>query len=215
MTPEHWTREDIWAATARHRRELIALLESLAADEWNAESLCAGWRVRDVVAHLVLGATLTQAESLREMVRYRGNFNRLVHETAIRRTDRAESLVEQYRAAIDSRRHPPGTVAFDPLTDILVHTQDIAIPLGRTVAIPTHTSCAATTFVWRRGFPFGARRRFRGLRVEATDASWTRGSGPLVRGPIAAILLACSGRPVALESLHGDGVAELRRRMSA
>ncbi|WP_068276438.1 maleylpyruvate isomerase family mycothiol-dependent enzyme [Aldersonia kunmingensis] len=211
----HWTREDIWAATAQGRRELVTLLESLDADEWDAESLCDGWRVRDVIAHLVLGATLTQSESLREMVRYRGNFNRLVHETAIRRTDPVESLVEQLRAVIDSRRHPPATVAFDPLTDILVHTQDVAIPLGRTVPMPTHTARAATTFVWRRGFPFGARHRFRGLHVEATDVPWTRGSGSLVHGPIATILLACSGRPVALESLQGEGVAELRRRMTA
>ncbi|MBD0322561.1 MAG: maleylpyruvate isomerase family mycothiol-dependent enzyme, partial [Aldersonia sp.] len=143
MNPERWTREEIWAATAQGRRDLVALLESLDAAEWDADSLCSGWRVRDVVAHLVLGTNVGPFAATREMVRYRGNFNRMVRETAIRRADPVETLVEDLRAVIHSRRHPPGTVPFDPPTDVLVHTQDVAIPLGRTVAMPPTTARAA------------------------------------------------------------------------
>jgi hypothetical protein len=37
------------------RRELLALCHGLGPAEWEAASLCAGWRVRDVVAHIIGG----------------------------------------------------------------------------------------------------------------------------------------------------------------
>lgn len=51
-----------------------------------------------------------------------------------------------------------------------------------------------------------------GVRYEATDLDWSSGSGPLVQGTGEALLLAMTGRTVALEELRGDGVETLRRR---
>jgi hypothetical protein len=58
----------------------------------------------------------------------------------------------------------------------------------------------------------GAKKRIAGLRLEATDADWSTGEGPLVRGPLLSLVLAMTGRSVALADLDGPGVAELGRR---
>ncbi|MCX5045900.1 maleylpyruvate isomerase family mycothiol-dependent enzyme [Aldersonia sp. NBC_00410] len=210
-----WDNEAIWAATRETRRTLADVLATLPASEWDAPSLCPGWRVREVVAHLVLGPSLGRWKAIWEVLRRGGNFNRMVLETARERSAaEPQQLVADFEAVIDSRRHPPGTFAFDPLVDALVHTQDIAIPLGRTVAMPAGPAAAAATFVWGRGFPFGAKRRFRGLRIEATDTDWVRGGGLPVRGPIASVLLACTGRAAGLRELDGAGVETLRSRLN-
>ena len=46
--------ETSWRAIEQERRSLADLLESLTDDQWNTPSLCQGWRVRDVAAHVAL-----------------------------------------------------------------------------------------------------------------------------------------------------------------
>lgn len=92
------------------------------------------------------------------------------------------------------RRHPPGTTVRDPLTDVLVHTQDICVPLGIERAMPTDAAVAAAEQVWSRGFPFHARRRYAGKQLVATDADLVLGEGEPVRAPISDLLMMLTGR---------------------
>ena len=73
--------------------------------------------------------------------------------------------------------------------DVLVHSQDIAVPLGRDLPVPIAAARAAADRVWGMGWPFWARRRLRGMRLTAIDTDWTVGAGEEVTGPIAALLL--------------------------
>ena len=145
--------------------------------------------------------------------RARGNFNRMVHDTAVRQ---ARLPVREYaprlRAMAGSRRKAPGVSHLEPLIDVLVHGQDIAIPLGRSRPMPGSAAAAAANRVWPSLFPWRAERRLRGFRLAATDCSWSAGDGLPVEGPIAAILLLLTGRMAALPELSGAGAAELRKR---
>ena len=108
------------------------------------------------------------------------------------------------RDMVGSRRKVLGITPLEPLVDVLVHGQDIAIPLGRTRPVPAAAAAVAATRVWTKNWPFYARRRLRGLRLAATDVDWTVGQGRLVEGPIAALLLLLTGRTAALDRLSGD-----------
>jgi uncharacterized protein (TIGR03083 family) len=102
-----------------------------------------------------------------------------------------------------------------PLLDVLVHGQDIARPIGRRRPMPLPAAAAAADQVWSMGWPFHAQRRLRGLRLSATDVSWSAGDGAAVEGPIAALLLLTTGRDAALDELTGEGVGALAGRTNA
>lgn len=208
-------RDDVWKAIDHERLSLADLLDDLTPEEWETPSLCAGWRVQDVAAHL----TLSQTGVLRaayETLRARGNITRMIHDTAVRQ---AQLPVDQYgtllRAMAGSRKTAPGVTYLEPLIDILVHGQDIAIPLGRTRPMPPAAAATAADRVWPTLWPFRAERRLRGFRLTATDYAWSAGQGRQVEGPIAAILLLLTGRPAALPHLSGPGLAALEARLSA
>ena len=204
--------EQSWAVIASHRRILADLIEGLSEEESHTPSLCAGWAVRDVAAHVSLTPGHPGVRGmLVEAVRARGNFHRLNHDIAVRHArDRpVAEIAGDLRAVAASRRLPVVTSVDNVLFDTLVHVQDVAIPLGRSVAMPLDAAAAGATRVWTMGWPWWARRKLRGFRLEATDVAWSVGAGRLVTGPIQALLLLLTARPTALPHLSGDGVAAL------
>ncbi|HYN93770.1 MAG TPA: maleylpyruvate isomerase family mycothiol-dependent enzyme [Pilimelia sp.] len=208
--------EDIWRAVERERLAVADLLAGLAPAEWERPSLCVGWRVREVAAHLTMQDRIGPLNPLGDVLRARGNFNRMVDATARRRAGSPPAaLVAGLRAIAGSRRLGIGMKPHDALLDTLCHGQDIAVPLGRWHPVPPGPARVAAERVWSMGFPFGARRRLRGFRLVATDVPWTRGDGSVVSGPIAALLLLVAGRTATLGQLTGAGAVELRRRPTA
>lgn len=209
--------DEIWAAIDKHRGRLADLLETLSEEDLRRPSLCDGWTVRDVIAHLTL-QQLTLGRILSELVRHPAvNADRINHDFACRTaaTRPVPALIADIRAMVGSRRHNLGVTSADALTDCLVHSQDIMLPLGRRLDLPTDAAATAASRVWQRsGWPFFTPRRLRGFQLTATDADWSAGSGTPLSAPIAAILLASTGRPVALASFTGNGVDLLRSRLA-
>ena len=204
------SRDEVWGAIDAERASLADLLDSLGEQEWEVPSLCAGWRVRDVAAHLTL-AQMRPLPAVVAAVRARGNFNRMVHDSAVRQARRLPVLqyAPRLRAMAGSRRKAPGVSHLEPLIDVLVHGQDIAIPLGRSRPMPVGAAVAAADRVWPSLFPWRAERKLNGFRLAATDCSWSAGDGLLVEGPIGAILLLLTGRQAGLARLSGPGAREL------
>ncbi|MER6004229.1 maleylpyruvate isomerase family mycothiol-dependent enzyme [Nonomuraea angiospora] len=203
-------QEEIWTALEIERRGVADLLGSLPADDWERPSLCEGWRVRDVAAHLALATNVNVPRALVDFVRARGSFDRFVRDTAVRHARLpVGELVAQVRESATSHRRAPTTRPLDPLFDVLVHAQDIAVPLGLDRAMPLEAARACAVHIWERGFPFHPQRRLRGLRLVATDVDWSVGEGDVVEGPVQALLLLISGRPAALPSLRGATGAAL------
>lgn len=198
--------------------DTIALLARLSDEEWVRPSLCSGWTVRDVAAHLTL-QQVGLSDGLRMAVRYRGGMNQIIHDSAC---DKAalptERLIDEIRAMIGSRRHNFGLSGRQTLIDILVHGQDIAVPLSRELAMPTPAAAFAASTVWSSlGTPMAKVFRpvpWRAIRFVATDNDWAAGQGREVHGPISAILLLLTGREAALDALAGDGKAELQAALT-
>ena len=206
--------DEVWRTIDAERLSMADLFDDLSEAEWQTPSLCAGWRVRDVAAHLTLAHTGLLAGTV-ALVRARGGPNRMIRDSAVRQ---ARLPVERYpvalRGMVGSRRTAPFLTPFEPLVDVLVHGQDIAVPLGRTRPMPTAAAATAATRFWPRGWPWYAERNMRGLRLVATDHAWSVGEGRLVEGPMAALLLLITGRAAALPLLSGPGVPEFETRLS-
>jgi uncharacterized protein (TIGR03083 family) len=206
-------REQSWQVIAEQRLSLADLLAGLTGPEWDTPSLSAGWRVRDVAAHVAMAPQVPSVASMiRDGIRARGSFHRLNHDIAVRHADSrpVTEIVAELRRFAHSRRLPAVTTYRNILFDVLVHGQDIAIPLGRPRPMPVDAARAGATRVWSMGWPFHARRTLRGLRLVATDTEWSAGAGAAVHGPIDALLLLLTGRTAAaLPRLDGPGARQL------
>lgn len=117
-------------------------------------------------------------------------------------------IVARIREHSRERRTAKGLDTANALFDLAVHSQDMALPLGRTFTVPVASAVAGLDRVWEMGWPFRARHRLGGLTLSATDGTWSVGTGPEVRGPAMALLLLMTGRTqAAAPSLEGPGVA--------
>jgi uncharacterized protein (TIGR03083 family) len=211
-------RDEVWQVIDAQRLSLANLLEDLSQDEWLQPSLCAGWTVRDVAAHLTL-QQVGIGGAIGMMLRWRGSLDRTIHDVACWRavTLPTRRIIAEIRGMVGSRRHNIGVTHLETLTDILVHAQDIAIPLGRHHDMPPRAAAIAASRVlfMRWPPPLPSARNVAGFRLTATDTSWSAGEGPEVHGPIGAILLICAGRLAALPRLSGEGTRDLTARLSA
>lgn len=108
-----------------------------------------------------------------------------------------EQIVSTLRTFVGSRRRAPFVSELEPLLDILVHTQDICVPLGIGHPMPVEAAAAAADRVLAQRGPVRLGARPRGVRLVATDIGWSYGDGPVQQASIQSHLLAETGRRVA------------------
>lgn len=206
--------DTVLAASAVERRRLADLLETLTPVQLATPSLCGDWDVRAVAAHLVSALAPRPRDLLAALLHSRGRLHRANAEHAVRVARRPfPELVAELRSRADSRLAPPVVGPRGPLTDVLVHTGDIAVPLGLPHQPAADAVRLALAFV-TTGRPIGFVRRGRlaGLELVADDLGWSWGAGPEVAGRGIDLLMAACGRAALLDRLHGPGVEVLRGR---
>jgi uncharacterized protein (TIGR03083 family) len=196
------------------RAQLLDLLETLSPDQWETPSLCAGWRVRDVVAHMFSHETLDWLSVIRRFAQrgFRVDGVNAIGVAAYR-TRSIDELLALVRAHVTPRGFTAafgGTIA---LTDAVIHQQDIRRPLALPRDIPAERLLPALQGALAAPVT-GARRRARGLRLVATDLDWSAGRGREVRGGAEALLMAVTGRPGVADELTGPGQPVLAARAS-
>lgn len=202
---------DVWADVEAERRELAELLEDLSDEEWDAPTLCGEWKVRHVVAHLT-PSNISVPKVLTGVVKARFDFHRYIADAALHHgAAEPADLLGRFRADVASHKRPPSAKAH--LGDVLMHQQDIRRPLRRPRDIPVERLTFVADQMKGRGFPLPAKQRIKGVRLEATDADWSHGDGPVARGPFEALVMTMGGRAAALDDLDGDGVEILRARL--
>ncbi|MCW2588359.1 MAG: hypothetical protein JWQ86_786 [Mycobacterium sp.] len=196
------------------REDLADLLAELTPDQWTHDTLCAGWRVRDVAAHVISYDDLTVPRfAKRRIVDARCSMDRF---NALCIDSYACFTTPDLVDLIHRRAQPRGYMAAFGgtigLLDAMIHHQDIRRPLGRPRTIPIErlrTALQRSLYVpilctaWRS----------RGLRLIATDADWTHGKGMEVRAPGEALLMSLAGRRAAFNELNGSGSNTLLHRL--
>lgn len=204
---------DTWPMIEEERRSLVDGLAALPAADWSRPSLCAGRTVRDVVGHLIATASMTPPQFLMKLAGCGFSFERMtgreIERVTAGRTD--ADLVAAMRSLISARKAPPGP-ATSWLGETIVHGEDIFRALGGYRGHPVENVVAVADFYKRSNLLIGSKRRIAGVTLRATDTEWQHGDGPPVTGPIIALVMAMTGRKVALEDLSGDGVTLLRGR---
>jgi uncharacterized protein (TIGR03083 family) len=209
-------------ANVDHRRlhdqenaDFAAYLHTLDEAEWDRPSLCDGWRVRDVVGHILYGNEMRLSTLPFRLAKYGFSSDRSGKAYSIARAEgRAPAeLVEAFVArdpwAGTCRVFPPKLT----LLDRLVHHQDIRRALGHPREIPADRVVAVLDAAPTLGSVFGAKRRTKDLRFEAPDVGWSWGDGPTVEGAGEALVMTMLGRAQPIPELSGGGVATFAARL--
>lgn len=209
--------EEIYTRTARNRLAIADLLESLAPQQWRADTLCAGWTVRHLAGHLLQPMTVSFARFFAVSIRYRGDTAATVDHFARKLARQSPSdLVAQIRAHAHDRVNPPRVGPMGPFADTCVHLRDIARPLGMSANVRQEDWLALLDYLTsgKAAPSLSPLDRSSGLALRATDADWSHGTGLDVCGPLEAIAMAVTGRPSAIADLTGPGVDTLRARIA-
>lgn len=206
----------VFAAVAHERRQIAALIDDLDDAQLASASLCSGWDVKTVAAHLVSVFADSFWVFMGTALRRR-SLARAIDELARRRAQLpAVDIVAELRDNAHYPLSPPLFGPLDPLADILVHGGDIRIPLGLPFEPDPELVALAMDFLtgpWPFGFvPLG---RLRGICLRSTDIDGCWGGGVEIRGPAKALMMAVSGRPALLHLLEGPGLPVLQNRMMA
>ncbi|MGW2273237.1 maleylpyruvate isomerase family mycothiol-dependent enzyme [Streptomyces yangpuensis] len=195
------------AMIAAEREELADLLDGLRDDRWNEPSLCAGWRVREVAAHMSTGFRLSLPATLRELAGARGNLHRMTDRVA-RRDAAARSTAELAAFLRDGAHHPwtPPVGGFEAaLGHDVVHGLDITVALGLDRRVPEDRLRLLLAGIRPGGLRFFG-VDLDGVRLCADDLDWTYGpgSGSPVRGAAQDLLLLAFGRRLPPGRLRGE-----------
>lgn len=203
---------DIETVYAVERDLLVDQLCALTERQWATPSLCDGWTVRDVTAHLLMPYELSLPGFLFGILRARFGFDRFADRWAHEDERTAPQLIDAIAATNAGGFNVPGSDENAPLSHLFLHAQDIREPLGLP---PT-----ATTEAGRRVLDDITQGKHavnpattEGLRLEAPDIGWSSGSGRAVTGPATVLASALLGRTVSAARLEGEGAKTLRARL--
>ncbi|MFD0149844.1 maleylpyruvate isomerase family mycothiol-dependent enzyme [Streptomyces sp. NPDC055721] len=204
-TARKGTKAAIRAAIAAERRELADLFDTLRTEQWNEQSLCTGWRVREVVAHMSMGFRLSLPATLGELVKARGNLHRMTDRVA-RRDAEAHSTAALSAFVRDNAHHPwtPPVGGFAAaLGHDVVHGLDVTLALGHERRVPEDRLRILLDEIRPSGLRFFG-CDLDGVQLCAEDLDWSYGSGAPVYGAAQDLLSVAYGRRLPVGRLRGE-----------
>ncbi len=197
--------DDIRDMIAAERTELAEMLADLPAPRWDEPTLCAGWRVREVVAHITMPFRYPRRKFVLELAKSRGKFNDMADRCA--RRDAAVmspgELAEALRPNANHPWQPPGGGQIGALTHDLIHGLDITEALGLGHRVPEdRLGVVLPNLVTPKALAFFG-VDLSGVELRAADTGWTFGSGRPVTGTAQDLALFLCGRKLPPGRLEG------------
>jgi uncharacterized protein (TIGR03083 family) len=196
---------DLQPAVAAEFLALADLLDAASNERWDTPSLCKGWRVREVIAHMTMAARYSEEAFMAELRHCDFDFTRLSNQIASRDAELPTGeLVANLRSEVMQYWTPPGGGYHGALNHVVIHGLDVTMPLG----VPRRSADETIRVVLNDLTKGGGHEHFDtdldGRRLQATDLDWSYGSGPALHGAAEYLALVICGRTVPDGQLEGE-----------
>lgn len=186
---------DLQSAITAEFLALADLLDTQPESGWETPSLCAGWRVREVVAHMTMPVRYSPEEFMAQLQECGGDFTRLSNAVASRDAVLPTTvLVGNLRDDVLHHWTPPGGGQTGALNHVVIHGLDITVPLGVERRSSDETLRVVLDHLTRGGTHAHFGFDVTGLSLQATDMDWSFGSGTPVIGTGQDLALLICGR---------------------
>jgi uncharacterized protein (TIGR03083 family) len=204
--------KDQWRLIHAERDALATDLADLDVARWQNPSLCLLWTVRDVLAHMTATAAMTPVKFFGKFLGSGFDFSSMASKGVQGELgDSPAETLARFKAQAASTTSPPGPTD-SWVGETIIHAEDIRRPLGIAHRYDPEAVLRVADFYKGSNTLIGAKNRVAGVTLRATDTDWSHGSGPNVSGPLLSLVMAMTGRKVALNDLEGPGVEVLRSR---
>jgi uncharacterized protein (TIGR03083 family) len=195
---------DLQPLVAAEFSALADLLDSASDAQWGTPSLCEGWRVREVIAHLTMAARYPEDKFMAELRSCDFDFGRLSNRIASRDAELpATELVANLRSDVMRHWTPPGGGYHGALNHVVIHGLDVTVPLGVRRRSPDEALRVVLDDLTEGGGHAHFGVDIEGRRLQATDLDWSYGSGPVLRGAAEDLALMLCGRAIPAGRLEG------------
>jgi len=189
------TEADVQALVGPQFHSLADALAAQPAEAADAPSLCEGWAVRNVLAHMTMAARYDAEAFMAELAAVGHDFPTLSNKLALRDgATPVEALLADLRSDTMARWAPPGGGASGALSHVVIHGLDITAALG----LPRTADDQATLLVLNSLTGGGVSGQFgvdpTGRLLLATDLDWSFGQGPPLEASAGELILALAGR---------------------
>jgi uncharacterized protein (TIGR03083 family) len=195
---------DIRSAVAGERTDLANVLTGLSEDDWDQQTLCTGWRVRELVAHITMPYRISPPRFVLGLIRSGGKFDRYADRQARRDATALSSaeLVDCLRQNVNHPWKPPGGGYEGALSHDVIHGLDVTVALGIDRQVPAERLHYILDEMNPRQLKyFGV--DVTGIQLQATDLDWTHGTGVPLTGTAQDLLLVLCGRTLPADHLTG------------
>jgi uncharacterized protein (TIGR03083 family) len=188
------------------------MLDGLSPEQWDAPSLCEGWRVREVMAHITMAFRYSLPQVIFGMIRARGSFHRMADRAAHRDAEKltADELAACLRSNVNNAWKPPGGGYVGALSHDLIHGLDITVALGLDRRPPPErVAMVLGSLSANQVSYFGV--DLDGVQLQANDLDWSYGEGQPLTGRAQDLLLVVCGRKLPDGLLQGEAAARFSR----
>jgi uncharacterized protein (TIGR03083 family) len=209
MSPTATTDAELSAAIADEYQTLADLLEALPPSAWDAPSLCEGWRIREVVAHMTMPVRYPGPRFMAELEAAGGDFTRLSNTVAERDAELPiASLLADLRSETLAAWQPPGGGQQGALTHCVIHGLDITEALALDRRVPAPRITAVLNAVSDPNL-FGV--DLTNVALQATDLPWSQGTGTPLAAPAQVLALVLCARTLPPGRLTGPASPRFTR----
>ncbi|MGH3189245.1 MAG: maleylpyruvate isomerase family mycothiol-dependent enzyme [Streptosporangiaceae bacterium] len=186
---------DLQPVVAAELLSLAGLLDEATEGQWDTPSLCEGWRVREVIAHMTMAARYSDDAFMAEMARHEFDFGRLSNEIAAKDAGLPTGeLVANLRSDVMQHWAPPGGGYRGALNHAVIHGLDVTVPLGVPRRSPDGTIRIVLDDLTQGGMHQHFGTSVDGRSLQTTDLDWSYGSGPALRGTAGDLAAMLCGR---------------------
>jgi uncharacterized protein (TIGR03083 family) len=190
------------------RRALADALDALTPEQWQGETMCAGWTAGHVLAHLTMPFRISGPDFMAGLRECGGDFTTYSDQIASRDSQIPQAeLVGVLRDNAKNPWSPPGGGLVGALSHDVIHGLDITWPAQAEYPIPESALTAVLDSIISPGSETHFGVPIKGVRISATDLEWTRGDGAPLAGRARDLVLLLAARRMPRDRFDGAGLA--------